>query len=68
MQRDRYAWVDQMYIPGLHAICAPVLNWQTEIEAATIPIARESALIEPNGNEMSVLKEAVQELSGTAAR
>lgn len=62
-----YAAVDQMFIPGLYALSAPVLNWQGEIEAAITLISRESGLIDPDGAALAALK-TLTERTAAAAR
>ena len=69
IRKERYAWVDQMYIPGLYAISAPVLNWQEEIEAAITLISRDAKIIDPQGSEIASLKvmTATTNTSGSVA-
>lgn len=63
VRREGHAWVDQTFIPGLYAVSAPVLNWQSEIEAAITLISREARLIEPSGPELTALKTVTQSLA-----
>lgn len=58
-----YAWVGGDFIPGLHALCAPVLNWQGEVETAVTLISTDSRLTEPNGPFVPTLLAACRSVS-----
>lgn len=58
-----YAAVGGDFIPGLHAIAAPVLNWQGEAEAAVTLIGTDARLTDPKGPAVAALTAACRAAS-----
>lgn len=61
-----YAHVSGDLIPGLAAISAPVLNWQSEAEAAVTLIGTDAAITAPDHPAVATLLEFCARLSMTA--
>lgn len=57
------ASVDSLFIPGLSAVAAPILNWQASLEAVVTVIGRDSVIDDVNGVAAQRLKVFCQEHS-----
>ena len=44
------AGVDSLFIPGLSAVAAPILNWQSSLEAVVTVIGRDNRIAERDGH------------------
>jgi DNA-binding IclR family transcriptional regulator len=60
---DGYAHVDGRFIPGLHAVSAPIRNGQREAEAAITLTSGDRRILEPDGPTLSRLLEVCAEVS-----
>lgn len=58
VRRNGFATVDGRLIPGLFAASVPVLNWQSEAEAAITLIGTQADLVEPGGTALTALLRA----------
>jgi hypothetical protein len=55
IQRERIAYVDGRYIPGLIAISSAITNWQGAIEVAVTLFGTHKELMEPGSPTRSAL-------------
>ena len=55
VRRERIAYVDGRFIPGLIAISSAITNWQGEIEAAVTLFGAHRELIEPGSSARTAL-------------
>lgn len=55
IRRERIAYVDGRFIPGLNAISAAITNWQGEIEAAVTLFGTHRELLEPGNSTRTAL-------------
>jgi DNA-binding IclR family transcriptional regulator len=57
IRRERVAYVDGRYIPGLNAISAAVTNWQGEVEVTVTLFGTHAELLEPGSPARHTLVE-----------
>jgi DNA-binding IclR family transcriptional regulator len=50
IRRERVAYVDGRFIPGLSAISSAITNWQGEIEAAVTLFGTHRDLLQPDSS------------------
>jgi DNA-binding IclR family transcriptional regulator len=55
IRRERIAYVDGRYIPGLIAISSAITNWQEEIEVAITLFGTHREMLEPNSSARTAL-------------
>jgi DNA-binding IclR family transcriptional regulator len=55
IRRERIAYVDGRYIPGLNAISSAITNWQGEIEVAVTLFGTHRELLEPGSSTQTAL-------------
>lgn len=57
IRRERVAYVDGRFIPGLNAISSAITNWQGEIELAVTLFGTHRELLQPSGLARTALVE-----------
>ncbi len=55
IRRERIAYVDGRFIPGLYAISSAITNWQGEIEVAVTLFGTHRELLEPGSSKRTAL-------------